>query len=118
MYCPHCNNEIPENSNYCCACGARQVARTTGAASAFRGKRLMRSATDVKIAGVCAGFAEYFDMDSTVVRLLWALLAIMPIPFFPGVIGYAVAWIVMPVAPLPLSVQAATSATGPSAHTT
>ena len=116
MYCPHCNNEIPENWNYCCACGVRQAPRTIG--TAFRGKRLMRSATDVKIAGVCAGFAEYFDMDSTVVRLLWALLTIMPVPFFPGVIGYAVAWIVMPVAPLPLSVQAATYATGPSAQTT
>lgn len=78
----------------------------------------MRSATDVKIAGVCAGFAEYFDMDPTVVRLLWALLTIMPVPFFPGVIGYLVAWIVMPVAPLPIPAQAAANATRTSAQTT
>lgn len=116
MHCPQCNNEIPKNSNYCYICGARQTPRAT--ASTFRGKRLMRSATDVKIAGVCAGFAEYFDMDPTVVRLLWAILTIMPVPFFPGVIGYIVAWIVLPVAPLPLPARAATTATRPSAQTT
>lgn len=118
MYCPHCNNEIAEHSNYCWNCGARQAPRATATASAFRGKRLTRSATDVKIAGVCAGFAEYFDMDPTVVRLLWAILTILPVPIFPGVIGYAVAWIVMPVAPLPLPAPVVTNATGPRAQTT
>jgi len=78
----------------------------------------MRSATDMKVAGVCAGFAEYFDMDPTVMRLLWAILTIMPVPFFPGVIGYLVGWIVMPVAPLPIPAQAAQNAARPTAQTT
>jgi len=78
----------------------------------------MRSATDMKVAGVCAGFAEYFDMDPTVMRLLWAILTIMPVPFFPGVIGYLVAWIVMPVAPLPIPAQTAQNAARPTAQTT
>lgn len=118
MYCPNCNNQIAEHSNYCSNCGARQAPHATASASAFRGKRLTRSATDVKIAGVCAGFAGYFDMDPTVVRLLWAILTVLPVPIFPGIIGYAVAWIVMPVAPLPLPAPVATNATGPSIQTT
>ena len=118
MHCPHCNNETPDYSNYCCTCGAHQARRATGTGSPFRGKRLMRSATDVKVAGVCAGFAEYFDMDPTVMRLLWAILTIMPVPFFPGVIGYLVARIVMPVAPLPIPAQTAQNAARPTAQTT
>jgi phage shock protein C len=60
----------------------------------------MRSATDVKLAGVCAGFAEYLDWDVTLVRLLWAILTLFS-GCFPGVVGYIICWIVMPVAPLP-----------------
>ncbi|MBS3149725.1 PspC domain-containing protein, partial [Candidatus Woesearchaeota archaeon] len=40
-------------------------------------KRLYRSIKDRKIAGVCGGMAEYFDVDPTVVRLLWALSLIL-----------------------------------------
>ena len=36
-------------------------------------KKLYRSRTDKKLAGVCAGVAKYFGIDSTIVRLLWAL---------------------------------------------
>jgi phage shock protein C len=61
----------------------------------------MRSAVDRKIAGVCGGFAEYFEIDSTVVRLVWVLLVIMPLPVVPAIVGYLIAWIVMPLAPLP-----------------
>ena len=46
-----------------------------------------------KIAGVCAGFAVYMDVDVTLVRILWLLTAI-----FTGVgfIAYIIAWIAMP----------------------
>lgn len=47
-----------------------------------------------KIAGVCAGFARYFDADVTLVRVLWLAGAIATI--FPGFIAYLVAWIAMP----------------------
>jgi len=104
MYCPNCRREIADASNFCYFCGVRQqVAPPAGIGAApWIGQRLMRSATDVKVAGVCAGFAEYLGWDATVARLLWVLLTIMPVPFFPGVIGYIVCWIVMPVAPLPV----------------
>jgi phage shock protein PspC (stress-responsive transcriptional regulator) len=56
----------------------------------------MRSSTDKKIAGVCAGLADYFDLDPTIVRVVW-LLAIL----FAGTgcLAYLVLWIVLPVAP-------------------
>jgi len=62
------------------------------------GRRLMRSATEVKIAGVCGGLAEYFNVDPTFVRLAWAVLTVVPGTIVLGVIAYVVAWIVMPTA--------------------
>ena len=63
-------------------------------------KRLMRSVKDRKIAGVCGGIAEYLDVDSTIIRLLWVLAIILPIPLVPAFLGYFVAWLVMPEAPV------------------
>jgi phage shock protein C len=65
-------------------------------------KRLMRSSVDRKIAGVCGGLAEYFEIDSTVVRIIWVLLVLMPVPIVPAFLGYFVAWLVMPLAPWPV----------------
>lgn len=73
-------------------------------------RRLMRSATDQKVAGVCGGIAEYFRVDPTAVRLLWAILTVIPGAILGGVVAYIVAWIVMPVAP------SATSAPAPAAQ--
>ena len=39
----------------------------------MEGKKLYKSSTDKKIAGVCGGIAEYFNIDSTVVRLGWGV---------------------------------------------
>ncbi len=60
-------------------------------------KKLYRSRKDSKIAGVCGGIAEYFDVDPTIVRLL-AVLTI----FFGGggIIAYIIAWIIIPLEPL------------------
>ena len=38
-------------------------------------KRLVRNVQDKKIAGVCAGVAHYLDMDPTIVRIIWGVLA-------------------------------------------
>ena len=56
--------------------------------------------SDKKIAGVCAGFARYFGMDVTLVRIIAIVLIFWPVPI--GLVGYIVAWIVMPRDPLPL----------------
>lgn len=56
-------------------------------------KKLYRS-NDRVLGGVCAGLAEYFDLDITLVRLGYALLTFCTA--FSGIIVYIVAWIVIP----------------------
>src|SRR5438552_19099162 len=58
--------------------------------------RVMRSTLDRKIAGVCGGLAEYLNVDSTVVRLAWAVLTIVPGAIVLGLLAYLVAWFIMP----------------------
>ena len=56
-------------------------------------KKLYKSRTDKKIDGVCAGIGEYFDIDPTLVRLVWALAILCA---GTGLLAYIVAAIVMP----------------------
>jgi len=60
-------------------------------------KKLYRSLKDRKIAGVCGGLGEYFDVDSTLVRLLAVALVLAG---GSGVLGYILAWIIIPEAPI------------------
>jgi phage shock protein C len=66
-------------------------------AAAATPRRLTRSDTERRVAGVCGGLAEYFDVDPTVVRLLWAILTIVPGAIMLGVLAYLVAWFIMPL---------------------
>ena len=59
-------------------------------------KKLYRARTDRKIFGVCGGIAEYLNVDSTMIRLVWVLLMIFA---GTGLLAYIVAAIVMPEAP-------------------
>lgn len=60
-------------------------------------KRLYRSRTDRKIAGVCGGLGEYFNMDPTLMRLLFVLGLI----FVGGtILAYLILMIVIPEEPL------------------
>ena len=56
-------------------------------------KRLTRDVKNKKIAGVCAGIANYFDLDPTLVRVIWILLVCVA---GTGVLAYLIAWVVMP----------------------
>lgn len=58
-------------------------------------KRLYRSETDVKIAGVCGGIAEVFGVDPTIVRLVVVIGALLT-AVVPFVVGYVVAWWIVP----------------------
>lgn len=60
-------------------------------------KRLYRSTTDRKIAGVCGGIAEYFDIDPTIVRII-AVILLLP-GGFPGFLPYLILWLVVPENP-------------------
>ncbi|GET33737.1 hypothetical protein PbJCM13498_26000 [Prolixibacter bellariivorans] len=58
-------------------------------------KRLIRSRTDRMIAGVCGGLAEYFDLDVSIIRILFVVLTIFTAGF-PGILVYIIMWIVVP----------------------
>lgn len=57
-------------------------------------KRLARS-SNVMVAGVAAGLGEYFNIDPTLVRLLFVVFAVLS-GFFPALLTYLVLWFVMP----------------------
>lgn len=60
-------------------------------------RRLYRSRTDKRIAGVCGGVAEWLRWDPTVVRLGFVLLSIVS-AVFPGILVYLLLWLIAPVA--------------------
>ena len=60
-------------------------------------KKLYRSAVQVKISGVCGGIGEYFNIDATVVRLVWVLVTLLNL--FAGVVAYVACVFIIPVDP-------------------
>lgn len=58
-------------------------------------KKLHLSDTDKKIAGVCGGIGETFDVDSTIVRLLFIFIALVT-AILPSILTYIVAWLIIP----------------------
>ena len=99
MVCVSCQKEIVAGSRFCYLCGAKQPEAPSAAApppQAPARKRLYRSVADRKLGGVCGGLAEYFDLDPTILRVLWLLA------FFLGGVGgfaYIICWIAIPQAP-------------------
>lgn len=57
-------------------------------------KRLTKSRHDKKFAGVCGGLAEYFEIDSTIIRIVFLAALILGLGS-PGLI-YLILWVVMP----------------------
>ena len=104
MTCAQCHREIEGSWDFCSYCGERLR-------PAASHRRLMRSATDSKIAGVCGGLAEYLGVDSTIVRLIWGILAIVPGALVGGIVAYLVAWVIMPKAAQPVSAPMAAKPT-------
>jgi phage shock protein C len=96
MFCTACGFTMNDEHRYCARCGkpATEGQYQWAAAAAKPGppRRLERDMFDRKIAGVCSGFARYFGMDPTVMRLIWVILI-----FTTGLplIAYPICWLVM-----------------------
>src|SRR5438270_12235980 len=94
MYCNDCGKVIQDDALVCAYC-AKAVAVPT-----LR-KQLMRPrGTYRKIAGVCAAFANYFDLDVNIIRIVWLVCLICA---GVGAVAYIVCWIVIPEEPLALA---------------
>lgn len=60
-------------------------------------KKLYRSNTDIKLCGVCGGLAEYFDIDPTIIRLIFIFLTLFG---GGGVLIYLICALVVPKSPI------------------
>jgi len=96
MFCTKCGIELNDQVKYCNECGSPTG---HGVPRGARAENLSRPTQAGKIAGVCAGFARYFGVDVTLMRIIWVVLAIWPLPLL-GIVAYIVAWIVMPKDPV------------------
>lgn len=118
MFCTQCGTKLDDTARFCTACGRPTATEPQPAAQSYGypagtgmyaqaeplsaappfadTKRLRKIRANKKIAGVCAGFAEFFDMDVTLMRVIWIGLLLLP-PHI-GAIGYLVCMLVLPKA--------------------
>jgi|ERR1700688_362844 len=91
MYCNACGKTITLDGRFCSHCG-----NVVGISPMPR--KLVRSRANKKIAGVCAGLAQYFDLDVTLVRILCIFITLAT-GVCPGIVTYLLAWIIIPAEP-------------------
>lgn len=91
MYCRKCGAELPQDAIFCSKCGAE-----TGAGAEPKEKKLYKSERNKMLCGVCAGIADYFKIDPTLVRLGLVVFSAMG---GAGLLAYIVLAIVLPTEP-------------------
>jgi phage shock protein C len=92
MICRQCAKEVEDGSSFCRFCG------TATADANARPRPLRRFPSEAKLAGVCAGIADYLHADVTLVRLGWVALSIVPGVLIGGLLAYLLAWLFIPEA--------------------
>jgi phage shock protein C len=75
-------------------CGSAKMRNDGAMSNIYNGKVLVRRRDNRLVAGVCAGFADYLNMDVNLVRLLVALLTLFTVG--TGILAYLIAWMVIP----------------------
>lgn len=93
MFCTQCGTGLEEAHAYCFKCGNPTTPGARNPYASRPAQRLVRVMRNKKIAGVCAGVARYFDLDPTLVRVIWLIALLL---FGTGLLAYIVCWIVMP----------------------
>ena len=89
MFCTKCGVELRTEDCFCSRCGCR-----TGVGHPVTaGKTLMLDKRNKKIAGVCAGFARYFEVDVNLARIAWLAIALCT---GVGFLAYVAAWLIVP----------------------
>jgi phage shock protein C len=89
MFCTNCGVELRETDRFCSQCG-----KASGVGPAPNQKRLSLPLEGKKVAGVCAGFARYFEMDVTLMRIIWLVGSLATGGI--GFLAYFIAWLLMP----------------------
>ncbi|HEY7855493.1 MAG TPA: PspC domain-containing protein [Terriglobales bacterium] len=98
IYCNACGAQQPGANRYCPSCGRGIPAATMGRRIPLERPRVGR-----KVAGVCLAFANEWNLDPTLVRVVWAVASILFGAIVLGVVAYAVAWVLIPEEPLPVA---------------
>jgi phage shock protein C len=89
MFCTKCGVNLRDDDRFCSQCGGRTAVGRVEA----QPRPLLLDKYNKKIAGVCAGFARYFEVDVTLVRVFWLAITLTT---GIGFLAYLAAWIIMP----------------------
>jgi phage shock protein C len=95
MFCTKCGVPLRDDDRFCSQCGN---ATALGRSVCEPSKALRLDKANKKVAGVCAGFARYFEMDVSLMRVLWLAMAIITGGL--GIFVYIAAWLVIPADPV------------------
>ena len=98
--CVGCGTSLESGAHFCSSCGRAVQPRTFDLEARLGAERLLRPRQHRMIAGVCAGCAQRYGWDASLVRLVMLLAFV----FGAGtpLLAYAVAWVIMPNEPLAL----------------
>lgn len=102
MFCTRCGSKLDSTARFCSSCGAPV---SQGGAypppPPFATGQLFRPRNNRMVAGVCAAFAQRYQWDVTVVRIITALICLSG----AGALAYLIAWIIIPEEPYALPTQ-------------